>query len=121
MSFVGECVIGSTVADRLAIGIGDSLISSPENLFDLAGVYPLKMTVVGVLESSDSPDDRAVFVDIKTNWVIMGLGHGHEDVSQVYDPSIVLQRDSNRVQAGAKLLAIRHKIGGGEEKGFFES
>ena len=25
------------------------------------------------------------------------------------------------VQAGAKLLAIRHKIGGGDEKGFFDS
>lgn len=24
------------------------------------------------------------------------------------------------VQAGAKLLAIRHKIGGGDEKGFFD-
>lgn len=24
------------------------------------------------------------------------------------------------VQAGAKLLAIRHKIGGGEDKGFFD-
>ena len=25
------------------------------------------------------------------------------------------------VQAGAKLLMIRHKIGGGDEKGFFDS
>jgi len=24
------------------------------------------------------------------------------------------------IQAGAKLLAIRHKIGGGDEKGFFD-
>lgn len=103
MSFVGECVIGSAVASQLDIGVGDSLVSSPENFFDLAGIYPLKMNVVGVLEQSDSPDDQAVFVDVKTNWVIMGLGHGHEDLSENYDPSIVLDRDSNSVKAGAKL------------------
>lgn len=103
MSFVGECVIGSAVADKLDIGVGDSLVSSPENFFDLAGVYPLKMIVAGVLSPADSPDDQAVFVDIKTNWVIMGLGHGHEDLTNVYDPTIVLERDSNIVKASAKL------------------
>lgn len=103
ISFVGECVIGSTVADKLNIGVGDSLVSSPENFFDLAGVYPLKMNVVGVLSPTDSPDDQAVFVDIKTNWVIMGLGHGHEDLAKNYDPTIVIERDSSVVKAGAKL------------------
>jgi putative ABC transport system permease protein len=104
MSFIGECVLGSGVAKKLDIGVGDSLISSPENFFDLAGVYPLKMNVVGVLEASNSPDDEAIFADIKTNWVIMGLGHGHEELSEVHDPSIVLQRDSNSVKAGSKLF-----------------
>jgi len=75
-----------------------------ENFFDLAGVYPLKMPIVGVLKASDSPDDQAIFVDIKTNWVIMGLGHGHEDLTNVNDPSIVLERDSSEVKAGAKLF-----------------
>jgi len=103
MSFVGECVIGSLVAEKLDIGVGDSLVSSPENFFDLAGVYPLKMNVVGVLEPAYSPDDQAVFVDIKTNWVIMGLGHGHEDLAQTNDPTIVLERESTEVKAGAKL------------------
>lgn len=103
MGFVGECVIGSAVAKKLSIGVGDSLVSSPENFFDLAGVYPLKMNIVGVLNPSDSPDDRAVFVDIKTNWVILGLGHGHEDLVKNFDPTIVLERDSNVVKAGAKL------------------
>lgn len=104
MSYVGECVIGVGVAENLGLGVGDSLISSPENFFDLAGVYPLKMNIVGVLNKTDTPDDRAVFVDIKTNWVILGLGHGHEDLKQVYDPTIVLERDSNVVKAGAKLF-----------------
>jgi len=104
MGFVGQCVIGNVVADQLVLGVGDSIISSTENLFDLAGVYPLKMKIVGVLQSSNSPDDRAIFVDNKTNWVIMGLGHGHEDLINVADPSIVIQRDSGEIKASAKLM-----------------
>ncbi|MEO0636513.1 MAG: ABC transporter permease [Pseudomonadota bacterium] len=80
LSFLGEAVIGSEVARRLEKGVGDTLISAPENLFDLDGVYPLQMPVVGVLEPTNSPDDEAVFVDVKTAWVIQGIGHGHEDV-----------------------------------------
>lgn len=103
MSYLGECVIGSNVAAKLSIGVGDSLVSSSENLFDLAGVYPLKMEVVGVLSRTDTPDDQAIFADIKTNWAIMGLGHGHEDLTTVADQSVVLKRDSSSVTAGAKL------------------
>ena len=101
---VGECVIGSNVARRLDIQKGDSLISSPESFFDFAGVYPLKMDIVGVLEQSNTPDDDAVFVDIKTTWIIMGLGHGHQDLAQVYDPTLVLERSDSSVTAGAKLF-----------------
>lgn len=111
LRYVGECVIGNSIADRLDLKPGDSLISSPENFFDLAGVYPLKMEVVGVLETSNTPDDLAVFTDLKTNWVIMGLGHGHEDLKNVYDPTLVLKRDSGNVTASAKLY-IYNEING---------
>lgn len=77
---LGEAILGATVADRLQLGAGDTVVSSPENLFDLDGVYPLQMNIVGVLEPTGSPDDDAVFVDVKTAWVIAGIGHGHEDV-----------------------------------------
>jgi len=79
---LGECVVGAAVARRHGIAPGDSLISSPETLFDLAGVYPLKMLVCGVLEPTGSADDEAVFVDLKTAWIIEGLGHGHEDARE---------------------------------------
>lgn len=77
---LGEAVLGAAVAERLGIGPGDTIVSAPESLFDLDGVYPLEMSVVGVLERTSSPDDDAVFVDVKTAWVIAGIGHGHEDV-----------------------------------------
>ncbi|MEY1554325.1 ABC transporter permease [Yoonia sp. R2331] len=80
LSVLGDAVIGADVAKTLNKGVGDTLVSSPENLFDLDGVYPLEMPIVGVLAPTNSPDDQAVFVDIKTAWVIQGIGHGHEDV-----------------------------------------
>ena len=80
LSLLGDAVIGSKVAEALGKGVGDALVSAPENLFDLDGVYPLEMPVVGVLAPTGTPDDEAVFVDIKTAWVIQGIGHGHEDV-----------------------------------------
>ncbi|MEX0277851.1 MAG: ABC transporter permease [Ruegeria sp.] len=85
LSFLGDAVIGAAVADALGKGVGDNLVSSPENLFDLDGVYPLEMPIVGVLEPTNTPDDQAIFVDIKTAWVIQGIGHGHEDVVTAAD------------------------------------
>ena len=38
------------------------------------------MQVVGVLEPSYTADDGAIFVDLKTAWVIQGLVHGHQDM-----------------------------------------
>jgi putative ABC transport system permease protein len=100
---LGDCVLGAKVAESLGLKPGDSLVSAPETLFDLAGVYPLKMKVVGVLEKSHTSDDLAVFVDLKTAWVIQGLGHGHEDVTKLRDPTLVLKRTEKNVAATAKL------------------
>ena len=102
-ALLGECVIGARVAAELGLRPGDDLLSSPESLFDLAGVYPLKMRVVGVIEPAQSADDLAVFVDVKTAWVVQGLVHGHQDLSQVTDPTLVMSRSDGKVTATAKL------------------
>lgn len=75
---IGEAVIGSDIASNLSLKVGDSLISDTANLFDLTGAYPLEMTIVGILEPQGTPDDLAIFVDMKTVWIIDGIGHGHE-------------------------------------------
>jgi putative ABC transport system permease protein len=103
LAVLGECVLGATVASQLGLGPGEALISTPENPFDLAGVYPLKMNVVGVLKPRHTPDDRAVFVDIKTAWVMEGLGHGHEDVATTADQQNVLAQQAGNIVASAKL------------------
>lgn len=103
LAVLGECVLGARVAEALDLKPGDRLVSSPEALFDLAGVYPLKMKVVGVLAKSHTSDDLAIFVDLKTSWVIQGLGHGHQDVTRLTDPTLVLKRTESNVAATAKL------------------
>jgi len=85
LSVLGDAVIGADVAAALEKGVGDTLVSAPENLFDLDGAYPLEMPIVGVLDPMNTPDDQAIFVDIKTAWVIQGIGHGHEDVVTASD------------------------------------
>jgi len=88
-SILGEAVVGVTIARKEGLRVGDSILSSPENLFDLAGVYPLKMTVVGVLKPTGTADDEVIFVDIETSWIITGLGHGHDDLAHAEDSTIV--------------------------------
>ena len=104
MGMLGECVIGANVAARQSVGVGDSLVSSPETVFDIAGVYPLKMTVTGVLEPSGSADDDAIFVDFKTSWVIQGLGHGHQDLVKPAATAGVLSRKEGMVTANASVV-----------------
>ena len=104
MTVIGECVLGAAAAERLGARPGGSVISSPESVFDLAGTYPLKMTVSGILERTDSPDDEAVFVDVKTTWVIAGLAHGHQDLSKPEASSQVLIQEGGVIVGNAAVV-----------------
>ena len=111
LQYIGECVLGSQVAEKLNLHPGDSIVSSPENFFDLAGTYPLQMKVVGVLESTNSSDDKAIFTDLKTNWIIMGLGHGHQDLQKNKDASVIISSDSANIVVNSKLF-LYNKVSG---------
>ena len=102
-ALLGEAVIGAKVAEQQGLAVGDHVISSPESVFDLAGVYPLKMPVVGVLAPSFSPDDEAIFVDVKTTWVIEGLGHGHQDLNRKEAVGQILKREGDVIVANASV------------------
>jgi putative ABC transport system permease protein len=101
---LGECVLGAQAARVEEAALGDSVMSAPESVFDIAGVYPLKMRVVGVLKPSGTPDDRAVFVDIKTAWVIAGLGHGHDDARRLEAQGGVLRKQGSKIIANASIM-----------------
>lgn len=81
LGLLGEAVLGAAAARRLGLTAGGSLLTDPETLFDFTGAYPLELSVVGVLAPTGGPDDGAVFVDLRTAWVMEGIGHGHEDVT----------------------------------------
>jgi putative ABC transport system permease protein len=104
LALIGECVVGAEVAAEEGLVPGDALVSSPESAFDLGGVYPLELRVVGVLARSHGPDDRAVFVDVKTSWIIEGLGHGHQDLAAPGAARDVLERDDRRITAKASVV-----------------
>ncbi|MEZ6094660.1 MAG: hypothetical protein R3C03_10555 [Pirellulaceae bacterium] len=103
-AMLGECILGSDVAKQLSLGAGDKLLTDRENLVDIAGLYPLRLNIVGVMKPTGTADDRAVFVDIKTAWVIAGLGHGHEDLTQVHDDGKIASRDEQHIEARASVL-----------------
>jgi len=104
LAVIGECVLGAEVARRLGAVPGDHVISSPESVFDLAGVYPLKMEVVGILSRAHTPDDEAIFVDVKTTWIISGLAHGHQDMAAPDAAPGVLRREGTNIVANASVL-----------------
>ncbi len=103
MTMLGQCVVGSAVAAARDLAAGDHVVSSPEQVFDLAGSYPLRMQISGVLAPTGTPDDRAIFVDVKTAWVIEGLAHGHDDVSKPEAAGQVLERKDGRIVANASV------------------
>jgi putative ABC transport system permease protein len=105
-ALLGECVVGSNVAQRMRLRPGDSLLSAPRNAFNLAGDYPLKMKVVGVLRQSHSPDDDAVFTDVHTTWVIDGIGHGHQELNSGTNSDLLLksETETGSITASAAVL-----------------
>ena len=103
-SMLGECVVGAEAADRLKLQPGDSILSAPKNAFNLAGDYPLKLNVVGILKRSHSADDQVVFTDIQTAWVIDGIGHGHQSLSSDSNSELLLESDDQNVTANASVL-----------------
>jgi putative ABC transport system permease protein len=104
-SILGECVLGAEVAKILGVKLNDHVLSSPAGAFDVAGSYPLKMKVVGILNRTDTIEDEGVFVDIKTSWVISGLAHGHMDMTIPEVENGVLQRDKDNVVVNTSVLS----------------
>jgi len=101
---LGQCVLGSEVAKNLNLKIGDKILSESNSYLSIAGSYPLKMEICGILNATGTPDDGAIFVDIKTAWVIENLGHGHQDLNKAKDPNLILDRTDKGIVASPSVL-----------------
>ncbi len=96
---LGDCVVGASLARKRGLQPGGHVFSTPELAFDMAGVYPLKMRITGVLAANGTPDDDAIFVDLKTAWLIEGRSHGHDDLKK--DESVVLKQEEHNIVGNA--------------------
>ncbi|WP_066224042.1 ABC transporter permease [Formosa haliotis] len=105
MAILGECVLGAKASAILNAKVGDFILSSPAGAFDIAGSFPLKMKVVGVLNQVNTPDDQAVFVDIKTTWVIAGIAHGHQELNTKIADSLIISKTETNVVANSAVLS----------------
>lgn len=86
---LGDVVLGAAAATKLDLTVGEKLLSDREKTYDISAGYPLLMRVVGVLGETGTADDLVVFTDVRTTWVIAGIGHGHVNAAGVTDPSLV--------------------------------
>ena len=77
-----EAVIGAKVAESTDLKLGDKIMTTSENLFDLDGVYPQNLIITGILHQNHSPDDNVIFTSMESTWVIAGIGHRHDDTAK---------------------------------------
>jgi putative ABC transport system permease protein len=103
---LGDCVLGAAVAKKRGLAVGDSVISSPNQGLNLAGAYPVRMRITGILTSNSSRDDEVIFVDLKTAWLLEGLAHGHDDVGSLKEEQ-TLERSAGHTVANAAVPLYR--------------
>lgn len=106
---LGDCVVGAEVARKRNLKPGSFVMSSPEQVFDLAGVYPLNMRVTGILAENHTADDQAIFVDVKTAWLIEGIAHGHEDLVKTVDAAQIQEKQDGNV-VGSKAVRMYAEV-----------
>ena len=103
---LGDVVLGAQAARRLRLEPGDTLVSQPGDLFDLASSQQIRLKVAGILRPSGSADDDVIFTDLRTTWVMAGLGHGHQDLSAGGSADVILERSSEQITANARLPLV---------------
>ncbi|QDT38221.1 ABC transporter permease [Stratiformator vulcanicus] len=79
---IGDVILGATAARELDARVGELLTTEPESILELVGPRPARLKVVGVLAPSDTADDKAAFVSLRTAWAIDGFGHSHGAVTE---------------------------------------
>lgn len=100
---IGEATLGARAARALGLGVGDTLHTDQVESYDIARPPALRLRVVGVYEAAGTPDDGAVFVDVRTAWAVLGLAHGHDDVAEVDEALVVSRAPGSVLLSGAVL------------------
>ncbi len=106
---LGQCVLGSKVAEDLGLGAGGRILTDKTNIYDISQGYALMMHITGVLAETGSPDDHAIFADIKSVWIVDGRCHGHTDLTRSSDPMYVFPGDKKN-KVGTPAVFIYNEI-----------
>ncbi len=84
-----DTVLGADAASALGLSVGDRFQGSHGVEQGLASdLHEDSFTVVGILQPTDSPYDRAVFTTMESVWEV------HEEAPQGLNPSLVIQSPS---------------------------
>lgn len=103
-AIIGEAVLGAAASRRLGLRVGDRIFSDQIDSFDISRPPALRMSVVGVLAPTDSPDDFAVFVDLKTGWILEGSAHGHGDPVKGIPERLILSRTEKSISVSEEMI-----------------
>jgi putative ABC transport system permease protein len=106
LATIGECVVGAKASAALNVTAGDPLVTDASDPYNLAGTIPLKLHVVGTLAPTGTADDDAIFVDVKTAWIIAGIGHGHQEASTIRDPNDLVGSVDGHVVTSERLRHV---------------
>ncbi len=96
-TLVGEATPGRNAAERHGLSPGDGINSDQAASLDIAAPASIRLRITGVLAATGTPDDDAIFTDLKTAWVLAGLSHGHADAATAIPPPLLLDRTGERV------------------------
>lgn len=99
-TMMGEVVLGATAAREFELGPGDALFSDQKEVYDISKPPALKMRVCGVLGARGTPDDDAVFVDVKSCWIMLGLYHGHDPAESAPAHQVIGRADGHTTLSG---------------------
>ncbi|NCF85060.1 MAG: hypothetical protein GWQ08_05945 [Verrucomicrobiaceae bacterium] len=107
---LGDAVLGHDVAARLELEAGGHVLTDQTSLYNIAAEQPLRLRITGVLAPVGTPDDSAIFVDVKTAWVIGGIGHGHEELDDPENQGKLLGRDEDGTPIGSAAVVPYREI-----------
>lgn len=83
----GDVVLGSTVAKRTGLKIGDTFksqhgLTEAENNSSSHHNENFEYTVVGILEPTNTPNDTVLFTTIETLWNTHNIHYEHNDINE---------------------------------------
>lgn len=105
-----EAVIGDFVARQTGLRVGDTFNTFHGLSYDPASAHSDEFTVVGILEPTNTPADRVLWIPLE-GYYRMG-GHALFGTGQKYEPQAGVAIPDEHKEVSAVLLTLRTKAAG---------